>query len=141
MHMSARTHRGARSRFCWLEAPAPSGIPAAPSDGVTPEHPHRPVTATDPVSRSAESYRRERSQPALRVPDLGGPDRDDSRAVAGLVDEVVACLESSPVERPLHAALARCNAAIESCLAAQRDGRERDDPAARATSCAIWRGC
>lgn len=97
---------------------------------MTPEHPQRPVTATDPVSRSAESHRRERSQPALRLPELGGPERADSRAVASLLEEVVACLETSPSGRPLHAALARCNAAIESCLSAQRDSREHDDPEA-----------
>jgi hypothetical protein len=74
-------------------------------------------------------HRRERSQPALRLPETGGPERAESRAVASLVDEVVACLEESPVERPLHAAVARCNAAIESCLAAQRDGRDREEPA------------
>lgn len=130
MHMPTRVRRGVRSRFCCLEVPAQSGTLAATPGRVTPEHPHRPIAANDPVSRSAESHRRERSQPSLRLPDLGGPDRTESRAVASLVDEVVACLEASPIERPLHTAVAQCNAAIESCLAAQREGRDREEPAA-----------
>ena len=53
--------------------------------------------------------------------------------LATLVGEVVACLDAS-ADQLLYDAVARCNAALESCLEAQREreAREREDPAAAA---------
>jgi hypothetical protein len=53
--------------------------------------------------------------------------------VATLVSDVVACLDA-PTDQLLYDAVARCNAALESCLEAQRErqAREREDPAAAA---------
>ena len=72
-----------------------------------------------------ERSRRERSQPALRLP---GSDRIESRAVArlvALIGEVVVGLDQPTTGEPFHAVVARCNAALEACL---EDEREREPP-------------
>jgi hypothetical protein len=60
----------------------------------------------------------------------GGADRTIGR-LATLVSQVVARLET-PTDELLYDAVARCNAALETYLEAQREreARERDDPAA-----------
>jgi hypothetical protein len=65
--------------------------------------------------------RKERSQPALRLP---GSDRLEARALerlAGLIDEVITGLERPTVGEPFHAVVARCNVALETCLEAERE--------------------
>ncbi|HEY6172857.1 MAG TPA: hypothetical protein VIX73_00375 [Kofleriaceae bacterium] len=76
------------------------------------------------TGETTDRSRRERSQPALRLP---GSDRIESRAVgrlAALIDEVIVGLER-PGDEPFHAVVARCNAALEACL---EDEREREPP-------------
>jgi hypothetical protein len=72
------------------------------------------------VGETADS-RKERSQPALRLP---GSDRIESRALGrltALIGEVIAGLERPTVGEPFHAVVARCNAALETCLEAERE--------------------
>jgi hypothetical protein len=70
------------------------------------------------------SGRRERSQPALRLPGGPTPDTADPRlaGLAELVDQVVACLDRSgePRDEPLRAAVDRCNTELEDYLELQR---------------------
>ena len=69
--------------------------------------------------------RKERSQPALRLP---GSDHIESRAVgrlAALIGEVIVGLQQPPGDEPFHAVVARCNAALEACI---EDEREREPP-------------
>lgn len=71
--------------------------------------------------------RKERSQPALRLP---GSDRLEARALerlAGLIGEVITGLERPTTGEPFHAVVARCNSALETCLEAERE-RERELP-------------
>jgi hypothetical protein len=77
------------------------------------------------VGESTERSRRERSQPALRLP---GSDQIESRAVGrlvALIGEVIAGLDQPTTGEPFHAVVARCNAALETCLEAER---EREPP-------------
>lgn len=77
------------------------------------------------VGETSDRSRRERSQPALRLP---GSDRIESRAVgrlAALIGEVIEGLDHPPAHEPFHAVVARCNAALEACLEAER---EREPP-------------
>jgi hypothetical protein len=74
---------------------------------------------------TTERSRRERSQPALRLP---GSDRIESRAVGRLVEligEVIAGLDQPTTGEPYHAVVARCAGALEACL---EDEREREPP-------------
>jgi len=80
-----------------------------------------------PVEASA---RRERSQPALRLPGGLTSDPADPRlaGLADLVDEVAACLDPSlvgpagqPLDLRLRVAVARCTAEAEGYLEAQRE--------------------
>ena len=74
---------------------------------------------------TSERSRRERSQPALRLP---GSDRIESRAVGrlvALIGEVIVGLDQPTTGEPFHAVVARCNAALEACL---EDEREREPP-------------
>lgn len=74
---------------------------------------------------TTERSRRERSQPALRLP---GSDRIESRAVARLVEligQVIVGLDQPTTGEPFHAVVARCAAALEACL---EDEREREPP-------------
>lgn len=67
--------------------------------------------------------RRDRSQPALRLPGGSTPAPPDSRGLtrlADLVEAVVACLDL-PVDEPLHAVVAECNAELEACLEVERE--------------------
>jgi hypothetical protein len=53
--------------------------------------------------------------------------------LAALVGDVASQLESAPAGERVQAMVAECNAALEGCLEAQRDGRDREDrePTAR----------
>jgi len=53
--------------------------------------------------------------------------------LAALVGDVVSQLERARAGEPLQRMVAECNAALEGCLEAQRDGREREDREATAT--------
>jgi len=77
------------------------------------------------VGETTERSRRERSQPALRLP---GSDRIESRAVGrlvALIGEVIVGLDRPTTGEPFHAVVARCNAALEACLEVER---EREPP-------------
>lgn len=65
--------------------------------------------------------RRERSQPALRLP---GSSEIEPRALGrltALIGEVIAGLERPTSGEPFHAVVARCNSALEACLEAERE--------------------
>src|SRR4051812_22467175 len=47
--------------------------------------------------------------------------------LAALVGDVVTQLEAPGSGAPLHHMVAECNAVLEGCLEAQRDGRDRED--------------
>jgi len=49
--------------------------------------------------------------------------------LASLVGDVVAHLETTPVDAPLHHVVAECNAALEVCLEAQREDRDGEGAA------------
>jgi hypothetical protein len=52
--------------------------------------------------------------------------------LATLVGNVASLLEDAPQAAPLQRMVAECNAALEGCLEAQRDGRDREDREATA---------
>jgi hypothetical protein len=52
--------------------------------------------------------------------------------LAALVGDLVTQLDSPQARDPLHAVVAECNAALEGCLEAQREGREREEATAGA---------
>jgi hypothetical protein len=57
----------------------------------------------------------------------GSPRAPAIGELATLVGDVVSQLERSPADPPLQRMVAECNAALEGCLEAQRDGRDRED--------------
>lgn len=63
----------------------------------------------------------------------GGPDAPAIGQLATLVGDVVSQLERAPAGAPLQRMVAECNAALEGCLEAQRDGRDREDRETTAT--------
>lgn len=73
--------------------------------------------------------RRDRSQPALRLP---GSRELEPRALgrlAALIGEVIAGLEQPTTGEPFQAVVARCNAALEVCLEAEREHQPPVTPA------------
>ncbi len=58
---------------------------------------------------------------------LRGPGSPAIGQLAALVGDVVTQLERAPAGPPLQRMVAECNAALEGCLEAQRDGRDRED--------------
>ena len=60
---------------------------------------------------------------------LRGPENRAIGRLASLVGNVVATLETPSFHEPLSKVVAECNAALENCLEAQRDSRERDESA------------
>lgn len=78
------------------------------------------------VESNDAGARKDRGPPTHRSP--GGPDRTIGR-LATLVTQVVECLDAS-ADEVLYAAVARCNAALEAYLEAQREREAREDPAA-----------
>lgn len=101
--------------------------------------------------------RRDRSQPALRLPSGTTPEPPDSRGLtrlADLIEDVAACLErpaagaadgatdgaangaaSAAVDDPLHAIVAQCNLELEACLEVHR---ERESTAVTAQDELRW---
>lgn len=77
---------------------------------------------------ASDSLRRERSQPALKLPPLD-PEARTHAPLATLVGEVAACLGGSS-DGALAAAVERCNAALETALEGQRPVPRAEDPAA-----------
>src|SRR5579859_5818467 len=83
------------------------------------------ATDSSPAAQAIQaSGRRERSQPALRLPTEPRPEsRPDARPVAqlaALVGDVIASLAAPPAGDSLRASLSRCNAELELCLEAHR---------------------
>jgi hypothetical protein len=138
MHMSgARSFLAAAGAcFTGTDVPGPARQ-LQPTSAVRAQQPHASaaILATEPASKAVvESVdagsRRDRSQPALKLPGVLAPERPESRAlmrVASLVEEVIACLDA-PVGEPLKTAVARCNAELESCLEAQREQETHASP-------------
>lgn len=92
------------------------------------------MLAADPTRVSAQpTERKERSQPALRLPGSEPPDGRELDALAALIGDVVSGLEASSERAPLQPAIVRCNAALEAWLEAQRPD-EREAPAASAAA-------
>jgi hypothetical protein len=81
-------------------------------------------------SRSVSAHQQRISPAPQASTSLGGGPRAPAIGqLAALVGDVVSQLERSPTGQPLQQMVAECNAALEGCLEAQRDARDREDRA------------
>jgi hypothetical protein len=117
---------------CFATGTAAAAIDLVPAQ----QHASAAVVATDPVAltvaESSEVGVRKDRGPPQKVSGAASGDRTIGR-LASLVNHVVACLDT-PTDELLYDAVARCSAALETQLEAQREreAREREDPLAAA---------